>query len=234
MTTKLENAMKAVDWNANVEVFLQDQSLMSEIDQSCIRLAIWAKQLENIDSKNPAISFVRAMQISSHHAVATMGLAMYKASAASIRGIVENVLYYTYFRTHPAELASLVRDANYYVSKGEILSFHKTHSPDFMKLQNKFGLLSRIENWYSAISAIVHGQIPGVWTDQKGIADTKPNISTLKMAVKEFCEGEKIVHDLLLITIGKENWDAFSHTSKKILLSGVSGDQKNILNLDKH
>ncbi|MDN2704481.1 hypothetical protein O0881_21095 [Janthinobacterium sp. SUN100] len=230
----LEKAMRSVNWNENVEFFLQDQELMLAIDHSCQRIAIWAKQLENIDSKNPAISFVRAMQICSQHAVTTMGLAIYKASAASIRGIVENALYYTYFRTHHVELASLLRDANYYISKGEILSFHKLHTPYFSKTQEKLGLLSRIENWYSAISAIVHGQVPGIWTDQKGIGDTKTNIDTLRMAVKEFCEGERIVHELFLLTVGKESWDDFSHTAKKALLAGIPGEQKEILKLDKH
>lgn len=230
----LEKAMKSVDWNQNVEAFLKNPDLTSKIDKSCLRLAVWARQLENIDSKNTAITFVRAMQLSSHHAVATMGLAIYKASAASIRGVVENALYYTYFRSHPIELASLVRDSQYYISKGEILTFHKLHTPAFSKSQEKLGLLSRIENWYSTISAIVHGQVPGTWVDQKGIADTATNISTLELAVNEFCEGEKIVHELFLLTIANEHWDDFSPSAKKSLLTGMPGDHKSLLKLDKH
>lgn len=232
--TSLVAAMKAVDWNKNVLSFLAEDELLAEIDKSCQRIAIWAKQLENVDSNNPALSFVRAMQISSHHAVATMGLAIYKATAASIRGVVENALYYTYFRSHPMELASLVRDDNYYVSKNDILAFHKLHTSGFKESQDKMGLVSRVENWYSAISAIVHGQVPGTWVDQKGLADTKANLNTLRLAVKEFCEGERIVHELFLLTVGKQFWDDFSHTAKKALLAGMSGEQKAIIKLDKH
>lgn len=232
--TSLVAAMKAVNWNENVATFLNEENLLAEIDKSCHRIALWAKQLENVDSGNPALSFVRAMQISSHHAVATMGLAIYKATAASIRGVVENALYYTYFRTHPVELASLVRDDNYYVSKNDILIFHKTHTPGFKEAQDKIGLVSRMENWYSAISAIVHGQVPGIWVDQKGLADTKANLATLKLSVKEFCEGERIVHELFLLTVGQQYWDDFSHTAKKALLAGMPGDQKAVVKLDKH
>lgn len=204
------------------------------MDGACLRLAVWAKQIENIDHDNPAISFVRAMQISAHHAVATASLAIYKAAASSIRGVVENALYYTYFRVHPIELASLVREVSYYTSKSEILTYHKMHTPGFRDLQEKLGLLTRIEVWYSAISAIVHGQVPGVWVEHTSLAETKPSSATLKLVVEKFCEAEKIVHEFLLLTIGRENWDNFSHPAKKLLLSGIPGEHKTAMKLDKY
>ena len=234
MTKSLADALKSIDWGQNVNAFLSDEAMVAELDGACLRLAIWARQLENIDKTNPAITFVRAMQVSAHHAVATASLAIYKASASSIRGIVENALYYTYFRTHPVELASLVREANYYTSKSDILTYHKLHTPQFRELQDKLGLLTRIEVWYSAISAIVHGQVPGVWIEHTSLAETKPSFGTLKLVIEKFCEAEKIVHELLLLTVGKENWDSFSHLAKHTLLSGMPGEVKTTMKLDKH
>lgn len=233
MTTQLVGALTSVAWDANVAKFVQEAAICGELDAACKRIAIWSKQLENVDGGNPAISFVRALQIAAHQSIATMSLAIYKATATSIRGLVENALYYTYFRTHPVELTSLVRDKGYYVSKGDILAFHKVHTPGFKAIQDKVGLLGRIEEWYSRVSAIVHGQIPGTWVDQKSLSDIKANVGTLKLAAHEFCEAEGIVHHLFLATVGREFWDSFAHPAKKSLLSGIPADVREAFGLDK-
>jgi hypothetical protein len=228
----LHNALRSVDWKKNVEDFLSEEGAVAQLDTACLRMAIWARQLENVEASNPAITFVRAMQVASHHAVATMSLGVYKAAAGSIRGIVENALYFTYFRSHPVELASLVREDSYYVSKGDIIGFHKTHTPGFKDLQDRLGLMSRIDNWYSKISAIVHGQVPGTWVEQAGISQTKFNRKTAISAVEKFLEAERIVHELFLITVGAENWDGFSAAAKRELMKGMPGDIKSALKLD--
>lgn len=233
MTKHLVEALKSVNWSANVEGFVLEQAICIELDAGCRRIAIWSKQLENIDGGNPAISFVRALQIAAHQSVATMSLGIYKAAATSIRGLVENALYYTFFRNHPVELASLVRNRDYYVTKSEILAFHKSHTPGFKVVQDKVGLIGRIEEWYSRVSAIVHGQILGAWVDQKSLGDIKINKVTLQLAAAEFCEAERIVHFLFLATVGREFWDGFSPPAKKTLLSGVAADIREVFGLDK-
>jgi hypothetical protein len=233
MTKQLINALSSVDWSANVAKFTQEAAICSELDTACKRIAVWSKQIENIDGKNPAISFIRALQIAAHQSIATMSLAIYKATASSIRGLVENALYYTYFRTHPIELTSLVRDKGYYVTKADVLAFHKLHTPGFKGVQEKIGLVGRIEDWYSGVSAIVHGQIPGTWVDQTSLSDIKANVETMRLVAREFCEAERIVHELFLATVGREFWDSFSHPAKKALLFGMTGDIKNVFELDR-
>lgn len=232
MNSPLPAAMNSVNWNGNVATFLVQEIQLTQIDAACSRLAVWSRQLEIIDRGNPAISFVRAMQSAAHQAVSSIGLGLYWASASSIRSVLENALYYTYFRVHPVELSSLVSNDSYYVSKTEILDFHQVHTRDFKKLQATLGLLSRLDAWYSQISAIVHGQVPGVWLKSAGISDTKFNEETLKDAVAKLCEAELIVHHLFLITFARHNWSEFSHASKRFILKGMSGDQKASLGLD--
>lgn len=232
MSDGLAKALKSVKWDSNLSDFLKQTEVLGEIDSALARLAVWSRQLENVDSSNPAITFIRAMQSSAHHAVSTTSLGLYRASAASIRGIVENALYYSYFRVHPAELASLVNSSSYYISKSEIIEFHKIHTPGFKEFQSKIGLLTRTESWYSEISAIVHGQVPGVWLKGKGISDTSFNLETLKDVVSKFVTAEMIVHDFLLIALAKGNWDNFSSQAKRFLLKGMEGTKKAILQLD--
>lgn len=224
--------MKAVKWDDNVEVFLKDDEATAKIAAANLRLAVWALQLENADAGNPALSFVREMQIGGQHVTALVALSLYKPAAARIRSVFECALYYTYFRTHPSELQTLIRDPEYFVDKQELIDYHKKHSARFTDVQQSLGLVSQQKKWYSKTSAVVHGQIPGTWIDHTSIAQIKPIKKTQDLAINLFTEGVELVNKLLLCTVGLLLWDRFSTTAKKQLLSGLSGDQKKALGLD--
>lgn len=225
-------ALAAVDWNRNVSDFLKDAKLTEAIATANFRLAVWAKQFENIDKDNPALSFIREMQVSGHYVAALTALSLYKAAAASMRTMLETALYYSYFRTHPSELATLARDSNFFVVKADLLEFHKQHTPDFPALQQKLGLVVKLNAWYGFVSSITHGQIPGEWVEHKSLADMKHNKSALDIVVTTFCEGEELVHRLFLCTVGRVLWDTFSTPAKKYLIKGLHGDVKAALGLD--
>ncbi|WP_050382302.1 hypothetical protein [Bradyrhizobium pachyrhizi] len=230
--TKLAAAVKAVDWNANVTAFLSDSSITKVMAQRNLRLAIWARQFEISDHGNPALCFIREMQIAGQHVAALTALALYKPAAGSMRTMLEAAMYYTYFRTHPSELATVVRDPTYYVDKRTILEYHKVHTANFVDLQRKLGLVSRLEKWYSRTSAIVHGQIPGTWMDHHTIAEISPIKATEGLVLANLKEGEEIVHRLFLCTAGRLLWDVFSSAAKAELLRGLAGNLKAALALD--
>lgn len=229
---KLIDAVLSVDWNKNVEFFTDHGDSVTLIANSNFRLAVWSKQLEQLDSSNPAICFVREMQIAAQNSSASMSLALYKLAAGSMRAMVETALYYSYFRSHPAELTTLIRDTKFYIEKQQVMDFHKFHTERFSELQAKVDLIGRLNSWYSKASAIIHGQIPGKWIDNTALKDIKFNEAILSEAASFFAQGEEIVHLLLLITVGRENWASFSTPAKKILLKGIPGDVKTLFGLD--
>jgi len=230
---KLGAALTAVNWNDNVASFLTDVTTTKAIAKRNLRVAIWAKQLEVVDKGNAALCFVREMQISGQHVAALIALSLYKPAAASMRTMLEAGLYYTFFRTHPMELATLVRSSDYYVGKRQILDYHKEHSPNFGQMQAALGLVTRLERWYSDVSAVVHGQIPGAWVEHKSLATVSPIKSTQDIVFNSFEEGEEVLHRLFLCTVGKLFWDTFSYTAKQELLKGLAGDIRARLELDK-
>jgi hypothetical protein len=146
--------------------------------------------------------------------------------------MLETGLYYTYFRTHPSELITLVRDPQYYIDKKEVLEYHKLHSVEFTALQSQLGLVSRLEKWYAEVSAVVHGQIPGTWAEHQALASTAPISATEKIVLAKFVEGVDVLHRLFLCTTGKHLWDHFSSTAKNELLHGLPGSTKTALKLD--
>lgn len=232
-TAQLKASLTAVNWNALVVEFQGYDDILTTIDTCSSRIAVWSKQFESADKGNPALSFVRAAQTASQHVAATCALGLYRAAAASIRSILENGLYFTYFRLHRSELTTLTRDSGYYVSRGELIAYHKIHTAGFKAIQEKFGFIGKLDSWYSEISGIVHGQIPGTWVEHTSLDGIKHNKNTVLEVVKRFKEGEELLHQLFLLTVGRELWDSFSPSSKKVLLANLPGDTKTALGLDK-
>lgn len=229
---KLAVALSSIGWNEHVQGFLAEQDVTVSLTQGCLRLAVWAKQLETCDKGNLALPFVREVQADAQHVVALASLALYRPAASQMRAMVECALYYTYFRTHAVELDTLVRDdANYYVSRPELVEFHQRHTPQFNSLEQSVGLVSSLNTWYKRISAIAHGQLPGKWAGHASLANLKPSSDLLHEVVADFREAVEIVHHLFLCTVGQELWSDFSLDAKKKLLHGLTGKVKEQLNL---
>jgi hypothetical protein len=135
--TKFESAIGGVDWKKNIGAFLADKASAEMLSAANLKLAIWSRQLENADGGNPALCFVREMQITGQHVTVLVALSLYKPAAGSIRSVLETALYYSYFRTHFSELETLARGNGYYLEKKEVLEFHKEHTLLFGERQQK-------------------------------------------------------------------------------------------------
>lgn len=228
----LERALKAVDWNVLAKEFLQQANLRDEVETANLKLAIWARQIESIEGNSPAATFIREMQSAGQQVAVLTALALYKPAAAAMRTMLETAMYFSYFRTHPVELSTLLREPKYFIDKVDVIDYHKLHTADFPNLEQRFGLLGRLNTWYSFISSVVHGQIPGGWMRHKSIADLKHDLTTLPTVVKTFTEGTALVHAFFLCTVARNLWPSFSTGAKRSLLAGLSGDQKTALGLD--
>jgi len=193
---------------------------------------VWSKQFENIEKGNPALSFIREMQSSAHITIAACALAHYKLAASGMRTVVESALYYSYFRTHKSELATLMRDSDWHITKQEILDYHQTHPPESSKLHRSLPLASRLSPWYSRISAVIHGQVPGVWNGEGGLANRTHRLELIDEVTKEFCEAVAIVDCIFFLTTGRELWATFSTHAKSTLVHGMQGDLRATLGLD--
>jgi hypothetical protein len=146
--------------------------------------------------------------------------------------MVETCLYYSYFRTHLEELATLVRVEKYYITKSDIIDYHKVHTKDFMSRQDAVGLIGNLEKWYSKVSAVVHGQIPGIWNNHDALDKISFNEETNKAALEIILTAEKLVHHILLCTVGNHYWSSLAPDAKSQLVKGMTPDQRTQLGLD--
>ncbi len=90
--SQLLDELTKVNWSQNITTSLAHDGTGTEIDRAAHRLAVWSKQLETLDAGNPALSFIREMQIAMQSCGVLIGLCIYKQSAAAARTMVETCL----------------------------------------------------------------------------------------------------------------------------------------------
>lgn len=232
MSGKLAAALTSVNWNQNVATLCADSVASGRIEQCNLTLALWARELEAVFSGNPAISFVREMQHAGHNVACTLALALYKPAAAGMRSLLESALYFAFFRGHLIELSTLVRDEKYYVSKKDITLFFAKHVADFAGRQAALNYTERLERWYSKTSAIVHGQIPGQWSNGVSVSGISHSASTLSDAIGHFEEAVYLAQSTFICTLGPEIWSLIDSQAKSVFCKGMSQAQRTRLNLD--
>ena len=232
MPTDLKSALGAVDWNSNVTKFVQGTTRLNKLTTCCSRIGLFTHEISFQDFDNPALPFLQEMKASAFQIPACLALGLAKPAAGLMRATVESALYYTYFRVHPQELRTLVTKAAYYVSRRQIIEYHKQHTPNFGKLDEKICLVDKMEKWYGEISSIVHGQIPGVWTS-KSLANTAALQEEAKAPIKIFERATEIIQLTFLMTISNEDWEGINPIARNHLLKGLSPNQLNTLGLPK-
>lgn len=229
-TSILRDTLDSIDWNSRSKSFLSTSTNLECVAKILHRTALWARQIESTDDANPALCFVRMVQIESYHACALISLSLYKPAAAAMRAMLESALYYIYFRTHPSELATLAQDDTYYIEKAEIIAYMERHVPDFKEKQKLFDLKRRIEKWYKTMSGLVHSQIPNSWVSYASLEQVNHNAKHLDDALNHFAEGDKLIHELYLVTLS-DLWTGFDMDARRLLLQGLSGTVKGTLGL---
>lgn len=228
---KLTSAVSSVDWPKNITTFASDAPRAERIGLINYRMALWSIELETADKGNLALSFIREAQVAGHYVACLISLALYKPAAASMRAIVDCVLHYSYFRSHPAELATLARRPDYFVDKKTIIDYHRNHTRDFIDKQHTLGVISRLDFWYSEISAIIHGQVPGKWVTHLSLKDIEFDGDVCELGILRFEETGDIVNRFLLSTVAEAFWFRFTKDGKQEFLKGLTPKQKKALGL---
>lgn len=232
MPVGLSDVLTSVDWNDNVKQFTGGVSRIGKLTACCEKISVFTHELSFQDYDNAALPFLQEMKASSFQVPACLALGLVKPAAGLMRATVENALYFSYFRLHPAELRTLMSDDSFYLTKYTIIEYHKKHTPEFGARAEKLGLLNSLENWYGTISAIVHGQIPGVWSS-KSLAQTVTLGKEANAPIKLFERAARLVQLTFLTTIPLEEWESINPISRKKLLSGLSAADRNVLQLPK-
>lgn len=221
MPESLRDILSNIDWNASSAAFNKQRRRPDQFEKGSILISAWNYELCFYDRRNEANSFLQEMKASLFSVPACTSLGLIKPAAASLRTAVESALYYSFFFNHPAELETLHRDSKFYLSKTQIIEYHNTHSKTFSKRQNVLDLLPDLNSWYSKISSIIHGQIPGVWTSHS-LKETAYQPVETSAILQEYKMAVKIINSLFLSTIPREVWEGLSSHGRQLFLESLS------------
>ncbi|EKT4067845.1 hypothetical protein QEG11_003317 [Stenotrophomonas maltophilia] len=233
MSNQLCDALLAVSWQENVEAFCREESHIKDIHSAIAKIAMLARQIQVVEDGNPALPFVHEMQLSGHDVVRCISLSLYKPAVSAMRSMLECAIYYCYFRSHPVELKTLVRDEKFYLSKSEIIDYFQIHVEGWKKKQSAIALVSRLDSWYSKVSAIIHGQIPGHWNKSLAISDSSHSEELLRDTVSLAVNCADISRDVVICSFMDEVWRCVETDAKRELLHGTSADYREKLKLDR-
>jgi hypothetical protein len=225
----LATILNGIAWEDSVGQFTANLSAMNSLERGCRLVSTWTQELAFQFNGNAALPFLQEMKASMFLVPACFAVGLYKPAASSMRAAVENALYFSYFCDHEVELRTLVRDKGFYLSKKKVIDYHLLHTPGFRAKQDAIGLASELESWYSEISAIIHGQIPGVWSSN-ALSEIFHAEKSLQAAVREFTRAVQIINYSFLITISEETWEGMSSIGRQSLLHGMSATRKAVLN----
>ena len=228
MMVGLIDSLQTVDWNQNVDDFRNHSSSINSFERGCHLIAVWAHELRVQHYDNPAVAFLMEMQASASTVPPCVSLGLYKPGAVSMRSALENSLYFSYFATHPSELHSQVSGVDYYATKTGIVDFHKKHTVGFADKQKAIGLLSELESWYSEISAIIHGQKPGTWSN-RSLVNTAFDKELDDLSSEAFSRCVAIINMIFLTTTPDEIWEGFNTQSRRRFLKGFSRQKKAVI-----
>jgi len=228
---RLLSIARDIDWVGNARQFVNTGDLANRATRASQLLAIWAKQLETADSGNRALPFMREAQVELQYSAVLLSIGFYKPAASCMRTMVESVFYYTYFRTHVVELDTLLRNPSFFIDKAFVLDFHRKHTSGFPQKAQSLGLLSRLEDWYGTVSAVIHGQVPGEWVTHRRLNEIAFDHRVSTTAVQTLEQGVQIAHRILLCSIDLERWQKFTVHSQRRLLRSLTPEARAVLTL---
>jgi hypothetical protein len=191
-------------------------------------VALWNDALIFQDFDNPALPYLQEMKSSGFYVPACLSLGLHKPAATLMRAVVENALYFSYFRDHPVELRTAASAGKYYVDRTAVLEYHDTHTFRFKERQAAVGFKGLLNSWYSDMSSIVHGQVPGVWSS-RSLKETAFDPSICEIAVEKFKTCVSIVNLLFLVTTPHEIWEGIRPDTRALFLKGLSAKKKQAL-----
>lgn len=235
MSSLLADELSATDWAGNVKRFCSSTRHVERIEVAVGRVALWGHELERSYPENKALPFLREARVQAQQGAALVALALYRPSAAASRAVVESALYFSYFRDHPVELATLARSRgvakDWYIDKRQILDYHREHTLEFEHRQGALDLVAHLERWYRHVSSVVHGQKPGLLLSHVRLSQLRHTDDALDASVSLFEEAAEVLHRLFLVTLAGHIWPDLDPEVRRSLSKGTSKEKLKVLGL---
>ncbi|UCC81256.1 MAG: hypothetical protein JSW64_07840 [Candidatus Zixiibacteriota bacterium] len=146
---------KLLDNRIDIEAFAKSQKGL-ELKNSFTKIICWCKGLSYQYSTNEARIFLAGAWSEVVNILALVPLHFYRQSIISMRIILDQILAWSYYESHPVEFNTSKNNPEYWVGKEKIYEFLRIHFWSGKIEYIKLGIWSEINRLYSELSYFIH------------------------------------------------------------------------------
>ncbi len=193
------------------------------LETTFIPTITWCSELERIQRGNPANFFLAGAYSEIIYICALIPFCFYRSAYMSLRAVIDEVLAYSYYMSHPVELRTAVRKEGVYLTRADFWTYHEQHTPDFGRLANETGIATDCGQVYADLSKTIHAQVPDHVCTITSFADIRFNLN----AVKGFLQMQERTCRMLgvfALIVFREFFRDLSVEAKGTVLKGIPGD----------
>ena len=168
---------------------------------------------------NPASIHIAGAWSEVVNILALAPFAFYRQSLISMRILLEDVLAFSYYQSHPVEFATSCTDPDYWISKKKMLEFHQRHTWKGKIDVERLGIVADFNRLYSTLSQVIHAQS----TANVSIAQSFESFSYDTNQVDRVCSIAENTDDAVSVFLSSVFWGLFPEfppESQKIIIGG--------------
>jgi hypothetical protein len=203
---------KAVEFAKSVEG--------KHLEATFLPIITWCTELERLNRGNPANFLLAGAYSEIIYICALIPFCFYRSAYMSLRSVIDELLAYSYYMTHPVELRTAVRKEGFYQTKEDFWSYHMEHTSNFGKLATDTGIATECAQIYSDLSKTVHAQVPDHVCTITAFSDIQFSLQ----AVRDFLKMQDRTCRMLgvfALIVFRELFRDLSIEAKRTVLKGI-------------
>ena len=211
---------------AELQKFAQSKQEV-KLPSSFHKTLCWCAGLSEVFKENPARIHLAGVRSEVVNILALLPFYFYRQSLICLRIILDEVLAFSYFESHPKEFKTLLSDSDFYISKKNIYEFHKVHSWGNINLE-QLHVWGGIESQYKELSRIIHAQTPNHISITTSFHSFKYEKKELDSVIQMVEKNDEAI-SVFFASIYHEEFNEFTDDFKKTIIK--SWDRQFIKNI---
>ena len=156
MTTNYEESLKRFRPTPKELTAFAASPQARRLQSAFERLLIWRGFLDRVRPNVEARVLLAAAHSKAVEIWVLIPFGLEHSAYASLRSLMDAVVAYTYYHTHPVEWAAVCHNDAQWESRTDVVAFHIRFTPRFREFNKEFGLGNRMSQDYRQLSRFVH------------------------------------------------------------------------------
>lgn len=219
------SAVKTLSENIGDLERFASSSRGKELEVAFLKTICWCQGLSQVYKSNPAKIHLAGAWSEIVNILALVPLCFYRPSIISLRVVLDEILAWSFYESHPVEFRTSLKDTSYFVRKSEVHDFHKTHSWQEDIALEKLGIWSNMNGLYSELSRYIHAQTIETMSLAESFADIVVDDEKVAVVISLARKTDETIAKFL----GSLYQDAFTQFQPELQAEIITGWDKNVI-----